>query len=86
MCFYLPPEPLAEASGYHAPGVGLDGQHGAETPPERLADDEPPAAGLDEGHAAPSGAVARVILSGPVDGLQTQEAAAHLDAVRKEVM
>lgn len=61
--FYLCPEPLTEASGYHAPGVGLDGQHGAKTAPKCLPYDEAAATGLDESNAKASPAVALVVLS-----------------------
>lgn len=74
MTVYLCPQPLAEASGYHASGVGLKGQHSAKTPPKRLPDDETAASGLDEGHTQARLPVARVVLPGPVDGLKAQEA------------
>lgn len=76
---YLCPEPLAEAPGYHSPGVRLDGQHGAETPPKCLPDDETSATGLDERHAEASRTVVFVVLPGPVDGLEAQEAGHHLE-------
>lgn len=78
MTVYLRPEPLAEASGYHAPGVGLKGQHGAETLPKCLPDEETAATGLDEGNAKARRPVAYVVLPGPVDGLKAQEAGLHL--------
>lgn len=79
MAVYLCPEPLAEASGYHASGVGLDGQHGTKTPPESLSDQEASAAGLDESHAEASDPVASVVLPGPADRLEAQEARLHLE-------
>lgn len=78
MVVYLCPEPLAEASGYHAPGVGLKGQHGTKTPPKCLPDEETAATGLDESNAKARLPVAYVVLPGPVDGLKAQEARLHL--------
>lgn len=76
--FYLCPEPLAEASGYHAPGVGLDGQHGTQTAPKCLPDDETTATGLQESDTKASPPVDSVVLPRPVDGLEAQEARLHL--------
>lgn len=78
MTVYLRPEPLAEASGYNAPGVGLKGQHGAKTPPKCLPDEETAATGLDEGDAKARLPVAYEVLPGLVDGLKAQEAGLHL--------
>lgn len=75
---YLGPEPLAEAPGYHASGVGLDGQHGSEAAAERLPEEEAPAAGLDQGYAVASDPVAPVELPGPADSLQADETGPHL--------
>lgn len=75
---YLCPEPLAEASGYHAPGVGLKGQHGTKTPPKCLPDEEAAATGLDVSNTEAGCPVAFVVLPRPVDGLEAQEARLHL--------
>jgi len=79
MTVYLCPEPLAEASGYHAPGVGLDGQHGMKTSPKCLPDEEASAAGLDESNAKASNPVAFVVLPWLADRLEAQEAQLHLE-------
>lgn len=81
---YLCPEPLAEAPGYHAPGVGLKGQHGTKTPPKCPPDQETAAAGLDELHAKTCHLVASVVLPRPVDRLEAQEARLHLKERRAE--
>lgn len=60
--FYLCPEPLAETSGYHAPGIGLKSQHGTKTPPKCLPDEEAAATGLDESNVTASRPVAFVAL------------------------
>lgn len=78
MTVYLRPDPLAEASAYHAPGVGLDGQDGPQTAPEGLPHQEAAAAGLDERDAEAGFPVAPVVLPGPADGLKAQEAGLHL--------
>lgn len=62
MTVYLCPEPLAEASGYHAPGVGLKRQHGTKTAPKCLPDEEATATRLDESNAKASRPVAFVVL------------------------
>lgn len=76
---YLRPEPLAEASAYHAPGVGLDGQDGTQMPREGLPDQEASAASLEERDAKAGFPVAPVVLPGPADGLKAQEAGLHLE-------
>lgn len=78
MTVYLCPEPLAEASGYHAPGVGLKGQHGMKTPPKCLPDDEAATTGLDESNTKASRPVVYVVLPRPVESLKAQEARMHL--------
>lgn len=78
MAVYLCPEPLAEASGYHAPGVGLQGQHGSQAPPKCLPDQEAAATSLDESYVEAGLAVTKVVFPRPVDGLKTQEAGLHL--------
>lgn len=70
MTVYLCPEPVAEAAGDHAPGVCLKGQHGAQMPPEHLADKETTATGLDERDTQTGRLVANEELPGPEDGLK----------------
>lgn len=83
---YLCPEPVAEAAGDHAPGVRLEGQHGAEMPPEPLPDEETTATGLDERDAEAGRLVADEELPGPEEGLKAQEPRLHLRERRKRVM
>lgn len=75
---YLCPEPLAEAPGYHAPGVGLKGQHGSQAAPKCLPDQEAAATSLDESNAKARLPVANVMFPRPVDSLKAQEARLHL--------
>lgn len=70
MTVYLCPEPVAEAAGDHAPGVRLEGQHGAQVPPEHLTDKEAPASSLDERDTQTGGLVADEELPGSEDGLK----------------
>lgn len=70
MMVYLCPEPVAEAAGDHAPRVRLEGQHGAEMPPEPLPDKETTATGLDERDAQSGRLVADEELPGPEEGLK----------------
>lgn len=76
--FYLCPQPLAEASGYHAPGVGLDGQHSTQTAPKRLPDEETSATGLDESYTQAGFSVVFIVFPGPVHCLETHESREHL--------
>lgn len=59
---YLGPQPLAEASGYHASGVGLDGQHGSKAPAERLSEEEASAESLNQSNTVAGDPVASVVL------------------------
>lgn len=82
-CVYLSLQPLVQPAGDHSSGVGLDGDDGPQSVPERSAHQESPTATLEAGDSLTGHMIRRTQLPGPNQSLKAREASSHLKGRRK---
>lgn len=77
-CVYLSFQPLVQPAGDHSSGVGLDGDDGPQSVPERSAHQEAPTATLEAGDSLTGHMIRRTQLPGPNQSLKARKASSHL--------